>query len=65
MVDELLDTGLIYESGEADSNGGRKAKKYSITPNVNYLIGIDISRTFSKVLLLTLDLTSLEEKNLR
>lgn len=62
LIEELLESKLLYESGEAHSNGGRKAKRYAITPNANYLIGIDISRTSSKVLLLTLDLSPLEEK---
>lgn len=62
LVEELVERGLLCECGEAKSNGGRKAKKYAIIPDVNYLIGIDISRRFSKVLLLTLDLKLLEER---
>lgn len=61
LIEELLGSGLLYESGEANSSGGRKAKKYSITPNTNYVVGIDISRTYSKVLLMTLDLNPIEE----
>ncbi|MGY4691482.1 ROK family transcriptional regulator [Salibacterium sp. K-3] len=62
LIEELIEMWLIYESGEAESSGGRKPKKYSIEPSVNYLIGIDISRTFSKVLLMQLDLQILEEE---
>ncbi|GAA0440299.1 ROK family transcriptional regulator [Lentibacillus halophilus] len=62
LIEELSENGLLYESGEAHSSGGRKAKEYSITPDANYVVGIDISRTFSKVLLMTLDLKPVEEK---
>lgn len=62
LIEELLDIELLYESGEAHSNGGRKAKQYAITPDANYVVGIDISRSLSKVILMTLDLTALEEK---
>lgn len=63
LTDELLESGLIYESGEAESRGGRKAIKLAISPKVNYLVGIDISRTYTKVLLLELNLTIAEEKS--
>ncbi|AXF57043.1 ROK family transcriptional regulator [Salicibibacter kimchii] len=62
LIDELIEKKLIYESGEAASSGGRKPKKYSIEPAANYIIGIDISRFFSKVLLMRLDLVVLEEE---
>lgn len=63
LIDELIENNLLRENGEARSNGGRKAKKYVITSNANYLIGVDISRRFSRVLLLTLDSKPLEEKH--
>ncbi|MBP2076046.1 ROK family transcriptional regulator [Oceanobacillus polygoni] len=62
LIEELVEIGLLYESGEAHSSGGRKAKKYAITSTTNYVVGIDISRTFSKVLLMTLDLNPIEEQ---
>ncbi|SDJ08613.1 ROK family transcriptional regulator [Alteribacillus bidgolensis] len=62
LLEELIEQGLLYESGEAESSGGRKPKKYSIQPDVNYLVGIDISRTFSKVVLMGLDLKIIAEE---
>ncbi|MGY4691469.1 ROK family transcriptional regulator [Salibacterium sp. K-3] len=62
LIDELIERGLLLENGAAQSQGGRKPKKYKINPDVQYIIGIDISRTFSKVLLLNLDLRILAEQ---
>ncbi|UOQ94757.1 ROK family protein [Halobacillus shinanisalinarum] len=65
LLDELLENNLLFESGEAESRGGRKPKKYAIHTEVNCIIGIDISRFYSKVLLLTLDSRILEEETFK
>jgi predicted NBD/HSP70 family sugar kinase len=61
LIDELLQMGLIKESGHAISSGGRKPVLYNIQANAYYTIGIDISRTYSKVLLMDLESNVLEE----
>lgn len=61
IIDDLLQENLIAESGVGISSGGRKPIMYEINPTLYYSIGIDISRTFTKVLLLDLHLTVKEE----
>lgn len=43
-VNELLSNGLLKESGEYKSSGGRKAKVISINGEFRYSAGIDITR---------------------
>lgn len=44
-VNELLEMGLLCESGEYESTGGRKAKMLSINPAFGNVVGVEISRT--------------------
>ena len=64
LIDELLQNNLIEESGYDVSSGGRKPVLYKINPNSHLVIGVDISRTYSKILLLNLNLDVLEEETL-
>lgn len=64
IIEELLQEGLIEESGVAESSGGRKPVMYDINNHLFYSIGIDISRTFTKVLLLDLHLNVIAEARL-
>lgn len=59
-MDLLLNENLIYVSNIGDSNGGRKPSLYSINPASSYVIGIDISRTYTKVTLMDLELNILK-----
>lgn len=59
-MDLLLDENLIYISNIGESNGGRKPALYSINPSAAYIIGIDISRTYTKVTLMDLELNILK-----
>ncbi|MEW9672371.1 ROK family protein [Ammoniphilus sp. 3BR4] len=61
LIEELLQENVILESGLAESSGGRKPLMYQINPKLYYLIGIDISRIHSKILLMDLQLTILAE----
>lgn len=42
-VNELIEKGLILETGEYESTGGRKAKSLGLNKNYRYAIGIDIT----------------------
>jgi predicted NBD/HSP70 family sugar kinase len=64
LIEELLQAGLIIESGFGESSGGRKPLMYQIQPDHFYVIGVDISRTHTKVLLMDLNLTVKEEAKL-
>ncbi len=61
IINDLLAEKLIVESGVARSSGGRKPVMYVIDAAHFYSIGIDISRTFTKVLLLDLHLQIKDE----
>lgn len=37
-VQQALEYGMIYEAGEADSTGGRKAMKYALCPDYQYFL---------------------------
>ncbi|MFK2826401.1 ROK family protein [Bacillus sp. B190/17] len=64
LIDELLEMGLIVESGYGESSGGRKPVVYEIKEDANYVIGIDISRTYTKVLLMNLRFVVIDEAKL-
>jgi len=64
LIEELLQAELIYESGLGKSSGGRKPSIYTINPTIFYLIGVDISRSFTRVLLLDLNLNILDSTKL-
>lgn len=51
---ELVEKGLLLETGELDSTGGRKAKGLIIDSNFNVAIGIDITRNHVGILLTNL-----------
>ncbi|WP_282942515.1 ROK family transcriptional regulator [Paenibacillus sp. RC67] len=65
LVEELVQSGLIYDSGLGESKGGRKPSLYVIKPDSHYLIGIEISSLFTTVLLLDLQLTIVAEHKLK
>lgn len=51
---------LIVSSGETESTGGRKATTYDVTEKDLYLIGVDLSRTYVKIVLTNLKLSILK-----
>lgn len=64
LIEELLENGLIVESGFGESSGGRKPLMYTIKPDVAYMIGVDLSRMHVKILLMDLSLTVFDEAKL-
>ncbi len=54
-VKELLERGIIVESGEYESTGGRKAKALSVNAGLKYAAGIDI--TANHISYVVIDLT--------
>jgi predicted NBD/HSP70 family sugar kinase len=59
----LADEKLISEFGEEESTGGRKAIKYDMALAGFYTIGIDISRTYVKLILTNMKLNILIKKD--
>lgn len=42
-INELTEKGLVAETGEMESTGGRKARKISLQENYCYAVGVDIT----------------------
>lgn len=61
----LLGKEIIIESSIADSTGGRKATLYDVNPHGFYLIGIDISRTYSQIVVTNLKCEIIIEKRIQ
>ena len=61
VMKTLEDRKIIMEHGESESTGGRKAVEYDISKTGFYVIGLDISRTYVKVVLTTLKLCILKK----
>jgi|GEM_PF-895564 len=56
----LEERNLIVPLGEAESTGGRRAATYDAAHRGLYLIGVDLSRTYVKIVLTNLKLTVLK-----
>ena len=63
-VNQLLNLGLIYNAGELDSTGGRKATMFSIVPNARIAMGIDITKHYLGFVLVDLEATCIASKYL-
>lgn len=57
----LEDRKLIFESGRSDSSGGRRPAEYDVAHDGIYAIGVDISRTYAKVVVTNLKNQILEK----
>lgn len=51
-VKELTDEGFITESGEFQSNGGRKARALSVVQDRYYIVGVNISKHHLELVLI-------------
>lgn len=65
LLDELVQEGLIYDSGIGESSGGRKPLMYVIKPDAYYVIGVEITNLYTTVLLLDLNLDIVDVEKLR
>lgn len=65
LLEELMSSGIIRDSGLGQSSGGRKPVLYEINFNSHYVIGIDISPLHITYVLLNLDLDILEKDMLK
>lgn len=61
---ELLDHNYIRVEGLGDSEGGRPPSLYQINPVISYLIGIQITRWETKIVLYDLLLNKIDEKTI-
>lgn len=54
IMQPLVDSGLVVESKIGESTGGRKPVLYDVNTNRFYIIGIDISRTYTQIVVTNL-----------
>lgn len=59
-LNQLKDCGLIFNAGEFESTGGRKANMLSIVPDARLAVGMDITHTHVSVVLTDLKLNILD-----
>lgn len=63
-LDLLQEMGLIYNAGEFESTGGRRANMISFVPDARYSIGIDITKSYIVFVLVDMNLTLLDNQKL-
>lgn len=61
ILDELLSLELLVEVGFGESTGGRRPTLYETNPSYAYLLGLEISRTHAKLVLMDFHLQLLGE----
>ena len=44
IISELIEEGIVYETGKVDTSGGRRPSKYGINPNAIYYLGVEVTR---------------------
>ena len=64
-VKELLEEGILIQTGEYESTGGRKAKILSIAPDISYAVGMDITRNHISFVLLDVSGRLVFQKRIR
>lgn len=62
IMKKLEDKKLIREVGTSESTGGRKAIQYGMAESGIYVIGVDISRTYVKLIISNLKMTILRKE---
>ncbi|MEK8215177.1 ROK family protein [Paenibacillus sp. FSL L8-0463] len=65
LLEELVEEGLIYDSGIGKSSGGRKPLAYVIKQDSNYLVGVELTSLFTTILLLDLKLNIISVEKLK
>ncbi|MEI6139113.1 MAG: ROK family transcriptional regulator [Mariniphaga sp.] len=44
IIGELIEEGIVYETGKVGTSGGRRPSGYGINPNACYYLGVEITR---------------------
>ncbi len=58
-IKPLIDNELIIESAIGESTGGRRPALYDINPEGPYIVGIDISRSYTRFVITNLNLSTI------
>ena len=57
VIRELIDEGIVVETGLAESDGGRPRTMLGMNPEYGYVIGVDVGETRTRVELFDLTMT--------
>lgn len=64
-IKELTESGYIAETGQSESNGGRKAKLISVVKDARYAIGVNVTAHHLEMILVGLDGSVILSRRLR
>jgi predicted NBD/HSP70 family sugar kinase len=65
ITNELIEEGLLEESGVGQSSGGRKPIIITFNPNSKYSFGVEINSKYIRIILINLDANILEDEVIR
>lgn len=54
VMNELIEEGWVQRLGMADSRGGRRPALYGLEKSVRYIVGVDISRHYTRIAIFNL-----------
>ena len=49
IISELIEEGIVSETGKVDTPGGRRPSQYGINPNACYYLGVEVHRNFISI----------------
>jgi N-acetylglucosamine repressor len=49
IMHELIDEGWVLELGTGDSRGGRKPVFYGLNPSIRYILGIEMTKRYTRI----------------
>lgn len=64
-MEVLLDKKIVVEATTAESTGGRKPVLYDVNPYNFYMIGIDLSRTYTEIIITNLKFEVITERRIK
>jgi len=61
MVNELIDEGYIIETGYAPSTGGRRPQRYSLRPDVLYVVAVAMDQLFTRIVIMDMHMRNVTD----
>lgn len=65
ITDEILEKKVVHVVGKGESNGGKRPELLSITDSIYYIVGIDIGRSRTSVLIMDLKGTVISRRTMK
>lgn len=64
ILDDLIQEGLVVETGWAPSTGGRRPAMYALKPDMNFLVAVSVDQFFTRIVIMDMQnkgITAVEE----